>query len=104
MLATSPRLSRNDSPGNTNRNFILDAFETAIAGINRDEATEVEPVIDRDTLGLTGSPGISHSTFEKIDGVSVFVPDVLIIDPSTTRLAPSPNVLVELGYSSLQIF
>lgn len=90
---------QSDSSGNTNRNFILDALETAIADINKDEATEVEPVIDRDTLGLAGSPDISHSIFEKIDAASVFVCDVSIIDPSTTRPAPNPNVLVELGYA-----
>lgn len=90
---------QSDSPGNTNRNFILDALETAIADINKDETTDVEPVIDRDTLGLAGSPDISHSIFEKIDAASVFVCDVSIIDPSTARPTPNPNVLIELGYA-----
>ncbi|WP_257111843.1 nucleotide-binding protein [Pseudomonas ficuserectae] len=90
---------QSDSPGNTNRNFILQALEIAIADIHKDQTTDVEPVIDRDTLGLAGSPDISHSIFEKIDAASVFVCDVSIIDLSTARSTPNPNVLVELGYA-----
>ncbi|CRI57142.1 hypothetical protein [Pseudomonas sp. CCOS 191] len=90
---------QSDSPGNTNRNFIQQALETAIADIHKDDTTDVEPVIDRDTLGLAGSPDISHSIFEKIDAASVFVCDVSIIDPSTARPTPNPNVLIELGYA-----
>jgi hypothetical protein len=90
---------QSDSPGNTNRNFILQALETAIADIQKDETTDVDPVIDRDTLGLAGSPDISHSIFDKIDAASVFVCDVSIIDPTTVRATPNPNVLVELGYA-----
>lgn len=90
---------QSDSPGNTNRNFILQALEIAIADIHKDPTTDVDPVIDRDTLGLAGSPDFSHSIFEKIDAASVFVCDVSIIDLSTARSTPSPNVLVELGYA-----
>jgi len=83
---------QSDSPGNTNRNFILQALETAIADIHKDDTTDVEPVIDRDTLGLAGSPDISHSIFEKIDAASVFVCDVSIIDPSDARPTPKPSL------------
>jgi len=67
-------------PSNTNRNFILAALEKAIEEIHKDESTDVEAVIDRDTLGLAGSPDISQSIFTKIDMASVFVCDVTIID------------------------
>lgn len=90
---------QSDSPGNINRNFIQQALETAIADIHKDDTTDVEPVIDRDTLGLAGSPDISHSIFDKIDAASVFVCDVSIIDPSAARPTPNPNVLIELGYA-----
>lgn len=90
---------QSDSPGNTNRNFILQALETSIEDIQKDETTEVDPVIDRDTLGLAGSPDISHSIFDKIDAASVFVCDVSIIDPAAARATPNPNVLIELGYA-----
>lgn len=90
---------QSDSPGNTNRHFIQKALEAAIEAVNKDETTDVEPVIDRDTLGMPGSPDISHSVFEKIDAASVFVCDVSIIDPSSARGTPNPNVLIELGYA-----
>ena len=72
-------------PPNTNRNFILAALEKAIEEINKDESTDVEPVIDRDTLGLAGSPDISQSIFSKIDMAPVFVCDVTIIDSKAAR-------------------
>lgn len=90
---------QSDCPSNTNRNFISTALEKAIETINKDESTAVEPVIDRDTLGLAGSPDISQSIFSKIDAASVFVCDVSIIDSKSTRPTPNPNVLIELGYA-----
>lgn len=90
---------QSDSPGNTNRNFISSALEKAAEELRKDETITIEPVIDRDTLGLGGSPDISQSIFEKIDSASVFVCDVSIIDPSSKKLSPNPNVLLELGYA-----
>lgn len=90
---------QSDCPSNTNRNFILTALEKAIETIKNDKTTAVEPVIDRDTLGLAGSPDISQSIFSKIDAASVFVCDVSIIDSKSVRPTPNPNVLIELGYA-----
>lgn len=90
---------QSDCPSNTNRNLISAALESAIEVMKRDESTQIEPVIDRDTLGLAGSPDISHSIFSKIDAASVFVCDVSIIDTMSTRPTPNPNVLIELGYA-----
>lgn len=90
---------QSDSPGNTNRNLISTALENAIDEIKNDETIEVEPVIDRDTLGIAGSPDISHSIFSKIDSTSVFVCDVSIIDSEAKKPSPNPNVLIELGYA-----
>ena len=90
---------QSDSPSNTNRNLISTALEKAIDDIKKDVATAIEPVIDRDTLGVAGSPDISHSIFSKIDAASVFVCDISIIDSEAARPTPNPNVLVELGYA-----
>jgi hypothetical protein len=90
---------QSDSPGNTNRNLISKALEDAIDEIKNDDTIEVEPVIDRDTLGIAGSPDISNSIFSKIDSASVFVCDVSIIDSETKKPSPNPNVLIELGYA-----
>jgi hypothetical protein len=90
---------QSDSPGNTNRNFISTALEKAIDEVKADETISVEPVIDRDTLGVAGSPDISESIFSKIEDSSVFVCDVSIIDIEALKKTPNPNVLVELGYA-----
>lgn len=90
---------QSDSPGNTNRNLISAALESAIEEVKSDESIEVEPVIDRDTLGLSGSPDISQSIFSKIDQSSAFVCDVSILDSKAKKPSPNPNVLIELGYA-----
>src|SRR5437588_9958365 len=89
---------QSDLPTKTNRSFIEDALERATKAVSRDESVEVEPVIDRDTSGLTGAPEIAAAIFGKIEGAQVFVGDVTIIGNATPkRHTPNPNVLVELG-------
>ena len=84
----------------TNRYFILEALVEAAKAIREDDTIEVEPVVDRDTLGVAGSPNITDTILRKIDEASVFVCDVSIINPeSSDRKTPNPNVLLELGYA-----
>lgn len=90
---------QSDSPGNTNRSLISRALESAIEEVKSDESIAVEPVIDRDTLGLSGSPDISQSIFSKIDQSSAFVCDVSILDSEAKKPSPNPNILIELGYA-----
>ena len=90
---------QSDCPSNTNRNLISTALEKAIESLQKDETTTIDPVMDRDTLGMPGSPDIVHSIFSKIDNTFAFVCDVSIIDSASSRPAPNPNVLVELGYA-----
>jgi hypothetical protein len=88
-----------DHPNPTNRSFIEKALEEAVREISTDSLA-IEPVIDRDTLGLPGAPDIVHSIFEKIEQAAIFVCDVSIVSPSTAnRSTPNPNVLIELGYA-----
>ncbi|HRV93171.1 MAG TPA: nucleotide-binding protein [Anaerolineae bacterium] len=94
---------QSDLPPSANRSFILTALERAAKTIHADESIKVEPVIDRDTLGVPGSPNIAHTILEKIEKSDIFVCDVSIINPNRTsecRSTPNPNVLIELGYAT----
>lgn len=91
---------QSDLPNATNRGFILQALENAAKAIRNDESLQVEPVIDRDTIGIAGSPDISKTIFDKIDQAHIFVCDISIINQGTaTRPTPNPNILLELGYA-----
>lgn len=81
------------------RSLIQDALEKAAHEIRADDTIEVDPVIDRDTADVPGSPDIGRTIFEKIDRCAVFVADVTIITGDAPRPSPNPNVLIELGYA-----
>lgn len=83
----------------TNRGFIEKALENAAKTIRADDSLKVEPVVDRDTQGVPGSPDIGKAILEKIDQAHAFVADVTIINPGAARPSPNPNVLIELGYA-----
>jgi hypothetical protein len=83
-----------------NRNLIEEALNRSLKAIRQDGTVTIEPVLDRDTTGIPGSPSISHSIFDKISFADVFVADVSIINRGENRrLTPNPNVLTELGYA-----
>jgi hypothetical protein len=91
---------QSDLPNPTNRGFIQKALETAAAAIAGDNTVAIEPVIDRDTEGVPGSPDISATIFAKITAADVVVVDVSIINAASGgRSTPNPNVLIELGYA-----
>ncbi len=91
---------QSDLPNSTNRSFIQRALEFAAAAIAGDDGVAVEPVIDRDTEGVAGSPDIAATIFAKIAEADVVVVDVSIINKATGgRPVPNPNVLIELGYA-----
>ena len=96
---------QSDLPNATNRSFILQALENAAKALRNDGSLQVEPVIDRDTVGVPGSPNISETIFGKIDQARVFVCDISLINQDVlshtpgARLSPNPNVLLELGYA-----
>lgn len=84
-----------------NRNFIQDALEKAVKAIGRDENVTLDAVIDRDTMGVPGSPSIVESITAKISKADMFIADISIISPKRKhRPTPNPNVLFELGYAS----
>lgn len=91
---------QSDLPNKTNRGFIEKALENAAKSICLDESIEVEPVIDRDTAGVPGTPDIAETILRKVEQSQVFVCDVSITNESDpSRPTPNPNVLIELGYA-----
>ncbi len=96
---------QSDLPNTTNRGFIERALVVAAKALKNDDSLQVEPVIDRDTAGVPGSPNIAETIFRKIDQETVFVGDISIINrdmrhqAANARLTPNPNVLLELGYA-----
>ncbi len=88
---------QSDLPNNSNRSFIEKSIKKAIS---LSEELSIYMNYDRDTLGVNGSPDISHTIFEKIEQSSLFICDISIINnESTERKLPNPNVLIELGYA-----
>jgi len=91
---------QSDLPNGTNRTFIEDALKRAAKNIREDESIEVEPVVERDTEGVAGSPDIAGTIYRRIAKADVFVCDISIIkNDAATRPTPNPNVLIELGYA-----
>ena len=89
-----------DLPNATNRGFIQSALESAAKSIRDDESIKIEPVIDRDTIGVPGAPDIADTILAKIEKSQIFVADVSIINnKGKSRKTPNPNVLIELGYA-----
>lgn len=96
---------QSDLPNNTNRGFIQRALEKAIESITAQEQLVIEPCLERDTAGVSGTPDIASTIFRKIDECHIFVGDVSIINPKTRsgRKTPNPNVLLELGYAAKKL-
>ena len=64
---------QSDLPNSTNRGLIQSALEIAAEAIAGDDKVAVEPVIDRDTEGVAGSPEIASTIFAKIDSSDIVV-------------------------------
>jgi hypothetical protein len=80
--------------------LIQGALEEAASRIAADDTIAVEPVVDRDTQNVPGSPDISSTIFSKITGADIFVADISIVTRAQDmRPTPNPNVLIELGYA-----
>lgn len=89
---------QNDLEPKLHRYFIEKAIKQAV--VNPYEAN-LYVDYDRDTKGMTGSPDIPFTVFDKIDRSSLFICDVSIISQITeNKSTPNPNVLIELGYAS----
>ena len=89
-------------PNKTNRGFIERALNKAVESIKAEAEMVIEPCVERDVQGISGTPDIAQTIFRKIDECRIFVGDVSIINPTATtdRKTPNPNVLIELGYAA----
>jgi hypothetical protein len=91
---------QSDLPNSTNRGLIQSALEIAAEAIAGDDSVAVEPVVDRDTEGIAGSPDIASTIFGKIDVSDIVVADISIVsDSSAKRQTPNPNVIIEVGFA-----
>jgi hypothetical protein len=91
---------QSDIKAASNRTLIQNALEGAAKDIRNDDSIQIEPVVDRDTFGVPGSPDIGSTIFNKIDRSAIFVADVTIVNNHLEgRPTPNPNVLIELGYA-----
>lgn len=94
-----------DLHAKTTRNLIEGCLNTAIQQLGREDDLDIDPSLDRDTKGVSGSPVILDAILEKIDNCTAFVADVSIINScdvtreNPARPTPNPNVLIELGYA-----
>lgn len=75
---------------------VLDKLEKKLK--NNDEFCVT---IDRDTVGVPGSPNIPATIWGKIEAADIFVADLSIINSKDkdSRKTPNPNVLLETGYA-----
>ncbi|HEY8035694.1 MAG TPA: hypothetical protein VIF37_08905 [Methylobacter sp.] len=90
---------QSDLPNNTNRGFIESVIKDTIREIKKNDDFDLEPSLDKDTLGVPGAPNISQALLDKIKSCDAFVADISIVITGAKRSSPNPNVLLELGYA-----
>src|SRR5258708_8405472 len=90
---------QSDLPNKTNRGFIEQALKNAVKAIRDDDSVQIEPVFDRDTKDIPGSPDIVKPICDKVRRAQVFVCDVSLINRGPSGLDQNPNVVAEWGYA-----
>lgn len=91
---------QSDLPNNTNRGFVEECLERAIAIANEKRPKIERLALDKDTQGESGMPIVAEVIFQKIASCAVFVPDLSFVTPTAAaRAISNPNVLLELGYA-----
>jgi len=92
---------QSDLANKANRSAIEKALKKSIKNLSKDEI-DLEIAIDRDTQGMSGSPDIVNTIFNKISSSQIFIGDISIINSQSLidRKCPNPNVLLELGFAA----
>jgi hypothetical protein len=94
---------QSDVSNGIGRGFIQSCLERAISTLRADadiDPADREVAVDRDTLGVPGSPPIMETIFGKIDRAAIFVSDLTYVAERTGgRRTPNPNVCIEHGYA-----
>jgi len=94
---------QSDTPGRTGRFLVRDALQRAIEKLKlspdvEDAQRDIE--LDHDIKGVTGSPDLARTIFEKIDKSTIVVADVTIVGSTTEgKKLINSNVAIELGYA-----
>jgi hypothetical protein len=95
---------QSDRPTREGRNLIERALEAAVSRMADDAAVE-EAVregltLDKDMKGVPGSPPLFDTILKKIEGATVFVPDLTFVGTrSNGEPTPNLNVLIEYGWA-----
>jgi hypothetical protein len=100
---------QSDTPGKIGRHFVRDVLRIAIAYLKQasdvEEPTAAETResihLDHDRQGVSGSPDLARTIFDKIDRAAVFVADVTLVGTSDDGLKRliNPNVAIEYGHA-----
>lgn len=85
-----------DSNARTNRDFIEDCIKRAVKHVAKEESVLIR--VERDTVGVGGTPPIAETILSKIRSSDIFIWDATLVY-ARPRPAPNPNVLLELGYA-----
>ncbi|TGM85585.1 hypothetical protein [Leptospira licerasiae] len=88
---------QSDLPHKYNRNFIDKALKKVCKEISVSTGRTIN--LDKDTLGVSGSPDIINEILKKIEKCSVFVADVTPVASLGNKKLTNPNVMLELGYA-----
>jgi hypothetical protein len=92
---------QSDTLGKTGRHLVRDALKEAIERLK--QATDVEEPgreelhLDQDIEGITGSPDLARTIFDKINNSDVVIADVTLVDSAKSLI--NSNVALELGYA-----
>ena len=94
---------QSDLPNNKTRGFIQSCIEAATRSLRNTIVVDAQ----RDTDGVPGTPDIVQTIFSRIDECDLFIADVSTVSvyspenhPERVKLAPNPNVMLELGYAA----
>lgn len=92
---------QSDYDGKISRHFIKECIETAMSELSQEvEFTDREFALDHDTKDIPGSPPITETIFEKINGCDVFIADVTpVAETKGGKKIMNPNVAIEMGYA-----
>lgn len=80
-----------------NRNFIENCLSNAINRINK--VIDYTLILDKNTIGESGSPDIVNVILNKIDMAIGFVADITPIVCLKEKYLSNSNVMLELGYA-----
>jgi len=82
------------------KEFIWRALEEAAGRIEAEHGIALR--LDRDTLGLAGTPAVTKAILDKISACDIFVADMTFVgraESASQKYLPNPNIMTEYGYA-----